>query len=343
MAVPVASLDEVVKWASNPGLAPVFSPITGQSCLLFEAEVANLPTAGQQQVADWLRQLPCPTIGIAAPTHQDFITQSCDLRVADAAQATALASNIERNPIAASVLVQTLRTTETLPIMDALHVESLAYATLQGGAEFMRWLQDNRADSPAVPSDDGPAVLMSREDDHVLMELNRASNRNALNIEMRDALVEALQLVIADDSIQTVTIQGRGKCFSVGGDLTEFGTLPDPASAHAIRGVTMPGRFVAQCAARTHFYVHGACIGSGVELPAFGHSVTATAGSFFHLPELQFGLIPGGGGCVSIPRRIGRQRTAWWVLSGKRINAQKALAWGLIDEILEPSSSNQTK
>jgi enoyl-CoA hydratase/carnithine racemase len=74
-------------------------------------------------------------------------------------------------------------------------------------------------------------------------------------------------------------------------------------------------------------------LGSGIELPAFAHHVSAAPKSFFQLPELNFGLIPGAGGCASISRRIGRQHTAWMVLSGKKINARQALAWGLIDEI----------
>ena len=45
------------------------------------------------------------------------------------------------------------------------------------------------------------------------------------------------------------------------------------------------------------------------------------------------GLVPGSGGTVSLPRRIGRQRTAWLALSGERLDAPTALAWGLVDEI----------
>jgi len=45
------------------------------------------------------------------------------------------------------------------------------------------------------------------------------------------------------------------------------------------------------------------------------------------------GLIPGAGGCVSVPRRIGRQRAAFMMLSGRRINAATALEWGLVDAI----------
>jgi enoyl-CoA hydratase/carnithine racemase len=61
----------------------------------------------------------------------------------------------------------------------------------------------------------------------------------------------------------------------------------------------------------------------------------AARNSFFQLPELRFGLIPGAGGCVSIPRRIGRHRTAYLVLSGHRIGAAKALDWGLIDALTD--------
>jgi enoyl-CoA hydratase/carnithine racemase len=154
-----------------------------------------------------------------------------------------------------------------------------------------------------------------------------------MTVEMRDGLVEALELVLADPSIKSLRLRGRGKCFSVGGDLTEFGTLPDPATAHLIRSLALPGRLAARCAARLHAQVHGACIGSGLEFPAFAGRLTAAAGSWFQLTELGFGLIPGAGGCVSIPRRIGRQRTAWLALSGERITARQALDWKLIDAI----------
>ena len=152
---------------------------------------------------------------------------------------------------------------------------------------------------------------------------------------MRDALVELLELVLLDHSIKRVAVSGRGSCFSVGGELREFGLATDPASAHLIRSSHNPGRLLARCADRVSFHLHSACIGSGIEIPAFAGHVSAAPRTFFQLPELAFGLIPGAGGCVSISRRIGRQRTAWLALSGKRINASQALEWGLIDEILE--------
>jgi enoyl-CoA hydratase/carnithine racemase len=79
--------------------------------------------------------------------------------------------------------------------------------------------------------------------------------------------------------------------------------------------------------------VHGYCIGAGAELAAICHRVIAAPATTFRLPEVAMGLVPGQGGTVSLPRRIGAARTAWLALSGTAIDVQTALVWGLVDEI----------
>ncbi len=74
-------------------------------------------------------------------------------------------------------------------------------------------------------------------------------------------------------------------------------------------------------------------MGAGIELAAFARQVAAREDAFFQLPEVAMGLVPGAGGTVSIPQRIGRQRTAYLALSGLRVDADIAHRWGLIDEI----------
>jgi enoyl-CoA hydratase/carnithine racemase len=230
-------------------------------------------------------------------------------------------------------LVQLLRCVGQLPIEAALSIESMAYATLQAGGEYQRWLRAREQAPCLVRGSDGEPVIIRREGNVLSAVLNRADNRNAMTVEMRDALVELLELVLADEEIERLEISANGACFSVGGELREFGLAPDPATAHWIRSIHNPGRLLARCAGRVHCHVHSACVGSGLEFPAFAHHISADPGSFFQLPELGLGLIPGAGGCVSISRRIGRQRTAWLALSGRRINASRALQWGLVDEI----------
>lgn len=95
----------------------------------------------------------------------------------------------------------------------------------------------------------------------------------------------------------------------------------------------MPAGFLAEQADRYTFRLHGACIGAGIELPAFAGRVIASRDAFFRLPEVAMGLIPGAGGCVSIPRRIGRHLTNYLAVTGDDIDVEQALGWGLIDAI----------
>jgi enoyl-CoA hydratase len=324
--LPQAALAELL-----PALAAgSVSPLSGKPCLIFRAGAASAAEA--RRLSDALRALPCPTLCVAGRDASRALMRASDVVVRSADEIRPLAENIAASPIAASVLVQLLRATEKLAIPDALYAESLAYATLQAGPEYRRWLAARRPE-PVRARDDGPAVVMQRDGAELSLELNRPTNRNAISVEMRDALVEAFQLVIADDTIRRVRLSGRGKCFSIGGDLAEFGQVPDPATGHAIRMQALPARYLEQCAERVEVHVQSACIGAGVELPAFARRIVAAKNAFFCLPELEMGLLPGAGGTVSIPRRIGRQRAAWLMLSGKRINARTALDWGLVDAI----------
>jgi enoyl-CoA hydratase len=227
-----------------------------------------------------------------------------------------------------------LRSVHGLSHETALMAESLAYGTLQAGRDFRRW-RELATPLPPAPPEPGPAVVLQRRGDTLSIELNRPRNHNAMSVEMRDALCEALQLVIDDPSITDVELSGRGRCFSTGGDVSEFGSAPDPATAHIVRTLSLPGRLLARRAQRVTAVVHGACIGSGIEFPAFAGRLLAKADAFFQLPELRYGLIPGAGGCISVARRIGRQRTTWLALSGRRVNAHTALDWGLVDGIVE--------
>jgi enoyl-CoA hydratase/carnithine racemase len=99
-----------------------------------------------------------------------------------------------------------------------------------------------------------------------------------------------------------------------------------------VRTTRSAARALAACAPRVVALVHGACFGAGLELAAFAGRVRARPSARFALPELAMGLVPGAGGTVSLPRRIGRHRTAWLALTGAEIDADTALDWGLADE-----------
>lgn len=308
-----------------------FGPGTRRDCLIIDTreDASAWEFTVDETLAGWISSLPCPVIGFSSQNGP--IVPFCDVFVTTAAELSWIRTTLIRAPVASMTLVQLLRLVEQLPIQHALVAESLAYATLQGGREFREY----RRPGVAPPAGSGPAVLVNREGTRLALSLNRPDNHNALSVEMRDALVEALELAGIDDSITAITLDGRGRCFSTGGDLSEFGGAPDTATAHWVRSVRMPGYFAWRCAPKLSVHLHGACIGSGLEIPAFANRVSAARNTFFQLPEVRMGLIPGAGGCVSVTRRIGRQRAAYMALSARRFNAQTALSWGLIDSIVD--------
>jgi len=236
-----------------------------------------------------------------------------------------------RNPIAAAVAAQVLRTTEALEFEAALVVESLAYSALLAGAEFKDWRSSRAVRKPPT---EGPRVrLERREDGGLVIALGRAEARNAFDARMRDELVEALEFALIDPDQTRVELRGDGPAFSAGGDLDEFGRATDLALAHAIRVEQSPARLVHQLGDRLTAHVHGACVGAGVEVPATAGRVVATRDAWFRLPEVSMGLIPGAGGTASIPRRIGRHRACYMALSGQDIPLGTAMAWGLVDAV----------
>lgn len=245
-----------------------------------------------------------------------------------------LARRVGQFPQASAILLQLLRHNEITNDQAALWAESLAYGVLQQSGEFQRWLQQRVAGDVDNRVESTPPLQLTRSDNVLHICLDRPHARNAYSALMRDALFEALMLLELDQTLERCIIEGAGECFCVGGDLVEFGRASDGAWAHRVRMERHVTGLMLKHAARIECRVHRACIGSGIELAAAADKLVANPETFFQLPELSMGLIPGAGGTVSILRRIGRHRLAWWVLSGKRINAQTALQWKLIDQIL---------
>lgn len=261
--------------------------------------------------------------------------EAADARLVPVPDAVAALADLDTaataHPQAALVLARLLRITPAVPVRAALDAESFAYSTLLGGADFARWLDGRRPRAEVPPAPD--PVLVARDGDRLTVTLNLPSRRNALGRRLRAALVEALDAAILDDAVEHVVLDGAGPVFSSGGDLAEFGTAPDAATAHLVRTSASPGLLVHRLRHRVEVRMRGACAGAGVEIPAFAARVRAEPGTTFWLPEIAMGLIPGAGGTVSVPRRIGRWRTLHLALSGVPLDASTALAWGLVDEV----------
>ena len=291
-------------------------------------------------VRDWPDDLvlpPCPVIGLGDRAHP--LANQLDAVIEPAVPLAAVLRQVVARPNAAATIVELLRLLPQLTPPAGLVAESLAYATLQGSAEHAAWL----ARRPPAPASAPGTVVVSRDGGVLDIVLDRPDAGNAIDRPMRDALADGFALAALDGSIRRIRLTGAGRCFSLGAELAEFGTTRDPATAHAIRRRTLPARIIASCADRLEVHVHGACVGAGLEMAAFAARLTASPGAWFHLPELAMGVLPGAGGCVSLTRRIGRQRTALMILSGRRIPARVASDWGLVDALVDQAPADQRR
>lgn len=269
-----------------------------------------------------LATLPCIVVSRTPSDLADVVVDTDD-ELADVLR------TCDASPIAAAALALHLRATERRRSGDGLVAESTLYSTLQAGPEHRTWLAERDVRTRAHPPG---AVRVERDGSTLAITLDRPAARNAVSTEVRDALVEALTVAEADASL-SVHLRGEGPDFCSGGDLEEFGSTPDPATAHMVRLTRSPAAALLRIGDRLTAHLHGATIGAGIEMAAFASTVTAAEDLRVSLPELAMGLVPGAGGTVSLPPRIGRQRTAWLAFTGRSIDATTARAWGLVDHV----------
>ena len=321
-------LSELEQRLRDPAAAEALSLFGGCPSLIVEVDGAK-PSAERSTPAK------CPVIGIVdAEANANHLPPLLDVAVPSQAEAERVAAAVAASPVAAMTLVGLTRVGERLPVPDRLIAESLAYSALQHGAEFQGWLATREAKPPA-PEPEGPPILMDREASVLHLLLNRPQKRNAYSAAMRDALCEALSMATQDPTIERIVLAGKGPNFSAGGDLDEFGQATDGGIAHAARITRSAASLMHRLRDRVDVHLHGACVGAGIELPAFAGHIRATPDAFFILPEVRFGLIPGAGGTASILSRVGRRNLNYMALTGDRITAPTALAWGLVDAIDE--------
>lgn len=221
--------------------------------------------------------------------------------------------------------------------------EDLAYSALQSGPEFSGWLRTRgeRRSSATMPRShvdwdlnvvhEGPRVTVLASVGYHEVVLRRPQRHNALDSTMRSELCDVLD-ALPEDGI--VGLRGIGPSFCAGGDLDEFGLLDDPVGAFFSRHVWSVAERLRRRRVRLIAGIHGACVGAGIELAAFATRVIAGESTRIRLPEVGFGLLPGSGGTVSIPPRIGAHRLLDLLLTGRWIDAEQALRIGMVDEVV---------
>jgi enoyl-CoA hydratase len=178
-------------------------------------------------------------------------------------------------------------------------------------------------------------VTYEKRDGIGYVTLNRPQVLNIYNLQMRDELYEILSAISEDAEVKVAILKGAGdRAFCAGADLSDFLTAPTPVIARQVRWerdvwgifLSVPQPLIAA--------LHGFVLGSGIEMALCCDLRIASEDVRFGLPEASLGIIPAAGGTQTLPRTVGRAKALDMLLAGHWLDAQEALASGLVNCIV---------
>ncbi|PYB72295.1 3-hydroxyacyl-CoA dehydrogenase NAD-binding domain-containing protein [Rhizobium wuzhouense] len=179
-----------------------------------------------------------------------------------------------------------------------------------------------------LPSEAPSRVRIERDGDVAFIIIDNPPI-NAGSIEVRRGILASLERLEHDDTVAGAVLIGAGKTFVAGSDLREFSApLADPQVPAVIAALE---RFPKPVVAA----LHGAALGGGFELALGCDARIATSDAVMGLPEVTFGIIPGAGGTVRLPRLTDAATVLEIITSCRRLVADEALSLGLIDRIAD--------
>jgi enoyl-CoA hydratase len=195
----------------------------------------------------------------------------------------------------------------------------------------------NRSDSE--PSTVGPSLIVESRGTTRVLTLNRPSALNALDPDLVSAIDAALDDAQADACLTAVILTGMGRAFCAGADLKAARARASAADGDAASAAFV-GRVTALMTRLERFpcpviaAVQGIAVAGGLELALCCDIVIASDGARFGDGHANYGLLPGGGGSVRLPRRIGSSRAKYLMFSGELLPAVELERWGLVNAVV---------
>lgn len=197
-------------------------------------------------------------------------------------------------------------------------------------------LTEDIAQVPSSTVESGFAhVIVSETAGVGWVRLNRPRVRNALNRQLINELMLAVETFDASANIRVIVLEGDEHAFSAGADKTELSA--DTAQLTRPRILDLEDISKPIIAA-----VSGYALGGGCEIALMADIVVAAESAQFGLPEIGLGIIPGAGGTQRMPRAVGRAKAADLILTGRRMNAQEAESAGLVSRVVADAELKET-
>lgn len=180
-------------------------------------------------------------------------------------------------------------------------------------------------------------IVVERKGPAAVIRFNRPDKLNAMSTKMKDEIVEALAELERDDTCRAIVFTGAGeKAFVAGADIAEFKERT-ALEAHALYDEPFLYDTVDRFSKPVIAAINGYCLGGGCELALTCDIRIASETAQIGQPEVNIGIIPGGGGSQRLPRLVGMGQAMKLILTGDRIPAPEALRIGLVDEVVAPA------
>jgi enoyl-CoA hydratase/carnithine racemase len=180
--------------------------------------------------------------------------------------------------------------------------------------------------------------LERHKEGHAVVAIDRPERMNALNLEVWQALGDIFLALSADDGIRAVVLRGSGdKAFAPGADIEEFDTVRATALQARVYDDVMRRAFnaVYDCKHPTIAMIHGACVGGGLELAALCDLRLAGRSARFGVPINRISVVMAYPELIGLQRLIGPARVLEILLEAQIIDAETALAWGLVNRVVD--------
>lgn len=173
-------------------------------------------------------------------------------------------------------------------------------------------------------------IILEKDASIATITFNRPDALNALNNQTRSEFGRAMADVDADSSIKVVILTGSGRAFVAGSDIKEL-KQTTPFDAHKIIRL---GNIITKMTKPVIAAVNGFALGGGCEIVMACDIIIASDKAKFGQPEINLGLIPGGGGTQRLPRLVGSCRAKELILTGDIIKAEEADRIGLVNRVV---------
>ncbi|MFB7136573.1 crotonase/enoyl-CoA hydratase family protein [Streptomyces sp. NPDC056237] len=182
-------------------------------------------------------------------------------------------------------------------------------------------------------------VRIERDDQVVVITIDRAQKLNALDYPTIDALLAQLDLIDSDDSIRAVVLTGAGhRAFSAGADIPSLAASIGGGPERALREIVRRGhaltRRIEEFPKPVIVAVNGLAYGGGCEITEAAPLAIAAEHATFAKPEISLGFPPPFGGSQRLPRHVGRKRGLEMILTGDPIPAARAAELGLVNAVV---------